>query len=175
MFDIGWDVPRRSGTHQDVKGWITRQDEPQPTLMDPDLPPGPPTHPMSTEKGSRNRPLVPDWPRPVEAESLRQLGPIAQWAVDGCSDPLGTFRGIDNPRSESEGRLVTDVLAVPARELCDTVPVVIAAESHDRSQHGPTVSVCPKPMLLAPRARRTPLCMPGLLVRGVESGRGSIW
>jgi hypothetical protein len=40
-----------------------------------------------------------------------------------------------------EGWLVTNMLAVPAREFGDIVAIVITVETHDRSHHASTVSV----------------------------------
>jgi hypothetical protein len=40
-----------------------------------------------------------------------------------------------------EGWLVTNMLAVPAREFGDIVAIVITVETHDRSHHAFTVPV----------------------------------
>jgi hypothetical protein len=109
--------------------------------MHVNLSPGSRAHSVGTEQCKRNRMLIPDGTRPSEPESLRQLGPIAQWAVESCSDPFGTFLGNDNPGPDLERWPVTNMLAVPARQLSDVVTVFITVETQDRSHHISRVSV----------------------------------
>jgi len=141
VFDIGWYCLGRVGLYHYVEDGFASHDETHPSLIHVNLAPSSPAHSVGTEQSDRNRLLIPNWGRPSEPETLRRFGPIAQWAVESCSDPFGPFLGIDNPGPNLEGWLVTNVLAVPAREFGDIVAVVITVETHDRSHHASTVSV----------------------------------
>jgi hypothetical protein len=101
------------GLYHYVDDGFARHHETHPSLIDVNLAPCSRSHSVGTEQSDRNRLLIPDGTRPSQPESLRRFGPIARWAVESCSDPFGTFLGIDNPGPELEGWLVTNMLVVP--------------------------------------------------------------
>ena len=121
--------------HHEREIRIAHHHEPQPPLVDPDLSPGPIGQPVGVEEAGGDRLLVPDRAGPDLVEFLRQLGAVTGLALQQCSDPGSTLVGVHDPRSESERRLVTDVLVVPTRQFGDPVALLVEVEPRDRSLH----------------------------------------
>jgi hypothetical protein len=61
---------------------------------------------------------------------------VAEDAVQPGPDPAGPTERGERPWAVLEGRLVTDVLAVPAVEQCHPFPCVVRLEPDDGPVHG---------------------------------------
>ncbi len=71
---------------------------------------------------------VPDLGGAHDREPVGQLGSVAQRAVQGGTDASGPPGVVEDPRCCAERGIVTDVLAVQARELRHPVASVVAVD-----------------------------------------------
>jgi hypothetical protein len=69
-------------------------------------------------------------------QSFGKFGSVTQWAVERRIEPCRPLRGVEHPRSELEGRTVSNVLAMTARKLCDPIALLVTVVAGDISLHG---------------------------------------
>ena len=107
----------------------------QPSVANPNQPPGTVRHTVGTEQARGDGQLIPFRAGSGQTEALRKLGTIAERAIERRSDLRRSTLDMDDPRSELEWRLVPYVLVVPARQFGDPVALLVEVEPRDRSFH----------------------------------------
>ncbi len=140
MLDLGRDGVRGVRPDDDRERGACLHSESQPAVLDRQPAPHSARHAMGAAKGRGNGVLVPDFAGSHDAETLWELGPVAERAVQRCSDSGGPFGLLEHPWRKAERRRVANVLRMQARQLGDPVAVVVLDETHDRSPHGATVA-----------------------------------
>jgi hypothetical protein len=100
---------RRVGSDDHVDWRIAIRDEADLTRLDAEHAPHPGCDPMVTPQAARHGLSAPCGCAPLHLQSLGQLGPIAERAFKQCPDPGRPFCAVEDPWSDDEGRLVTDV------------------------------------------------------------------
>jgi hypothetical protein len=123
------------GVQCDIEGWIARHHELQPSVANPNQPPGIVRHTVGMEQARGDGQLIPFRAGSGQTEALRKLGTIAERAIERRSDLRRSTLDMDDPRSELEWRLVPYVLVVPARQLGDPVALLVEVEPRDRAFH----------------------------------------
>ena len=123
------------GVQCDIEGWIARHHKLQPSVANPNRPPGTVRHTVGTEQARGDGQLIPFRAGSGQTEALRKLGTIAERAIERRSDLRRSTLDMDDPRSELERRLVPYVLVVPARQLGDPVALLVEVEPRDLSFH----------------------------------------
>ena len=123
------------GVQDDIEGWIARHHKLQPSVANPNQPPGTVRHTVGTEQARGDGQLIPFRAGTGQTEALRKLGTIAERAIERRSDLRRSTLDMDDPRSELERRLVPYVLVVPARQLGDPVALLVEVEPRNRSFH----------------------------------------
>ena len=123
------------GVQCDIAGWIARHHKLQPSVANPNQPPGTVRHTVGTEQARGDGQLIPFRAGSGQTEALRKLGTIAERAIERRSDLRRSTLDMDDPRSELERRPVPYVLVVPARQLGDPVAPLVEVEPRGRSFH----------------------------------------
>ena len=123
------------GVQCDIEGWIARHHKLQPSVANPNQPPGTVRHTVGTEQARGDGQLIPFRAGSGQTEALWKLGTIAERAIERRSDLRRSTLDMDDPRSELERRLVAYVLVVPARQFGDPVALLVEVEPRDRSFH----------------------------------------
>jgi hypothetical protein len=90
-----------------------------------------------------HRLFVPGLGRANDSEAVWELGAVTQGAVQRGSNAPRALSVVQHPRGTSKRRIVANVLAVEAIEMCDPVAGVVSAESEDRPFHDRSVGGAP--------------------------------
>ena len=114
---------------------MARHHELQPSVANPNQPPGTVRQTVGTEQARGDGQLVPFRAGSGQTEALWKLGTIAERAIERRSDLRRSTLDMDDPRSELERRLMPYVLVVPARQFGDPVALLVEVEPRDRSFH----------------------------------------
>ena len=79
--------------------------------------------------------FVPTRTRSNQPQAVGQFGSVAEWTVERRSEPGITPSGIQDPLSKQERWAMTNVLAMPARELRYPVAHFVLVVAGNRSLH----------------------------------------
>jgi hypothetical protein len=110
VLDFGRDGVRGVRSDDDRERGACLHSEPQLAVPDGQAAPHPARDAMSPAKGRGNGVLVPESAGSHDAESLWELGPVAQRAVQRSTDAGRPFGVLEHPWRKAEGRRVTNVL-----------------------------------------------------------------
>lgn len=123
------------------------------TISHSNAPPGPLGNQMGSSQTGRQAALIEGPSRADDTETRRQLGPIAERAVDLSADPRVSPCFRQHPASFLERRAVANVLVVKTGQLGYPAACIILVESGDPTNHG--FRSCHHWMAHPPPLRRT--------------------
>jgi hypothetical protein len=135
VFDLGGNRLCRARSYDEMQLRFGARREAQIPIMHLDAAPRASGHPMRSFETCRNGALVPFRARPNQLETVRQLGPVAQRAVEERSEPVVTPLGVQYPLSKLKRWAMADVLTMSARQLRYPVVLEVPVVSAHRSLH----------------------------------------
>ncbi len=124
-----------SSLHPDPDRRLALHGEQDGSFLNPKAAPGPFGNTVSGTQTGRQRVGLERPGCPGKAESLGQLGPVAEGAVEFRSEPSRPLGLVEDPWPLLEGRPMADVLGVQARQLGDPVAVFVLMKPDDGPLH----------------------------------------
>ena len=140
MYDLWSYGLGRAGYHHHLELRFGAREEAQLPMVNHDPAPRTLCDAVRLTKSRRHRQLCPFRGRPNQPKAVREFGSVAKRTVEHRAQVRPATLDFQHPRSELEGRTVTDVLAMAARELRNPVAHLVAAEGGDHSVHLASVS-----------------------------------